>query len=92
MDTLVAVAPEPKPSTADDLMAFLELIDPELTRDEFFRRFEEKRNQHYRRGQFFMSVLPTGYNRILTGSLVDPFYADDWESVFRALDYLLDRI
>jgi len=92
MRTLVAVAPEPKPSDFDDLVAFMELCLPAMSSDDFTSLYFDRKAQGWRLGQTFMNLLPTEYYMILTGSLYDPFYKNDVESVCKSLDWLLERI
>lgn len=45
----------------------------------------------HRVGQAWMNSLTSGDYAKLTGSLYDPFYADDWPAVIRALRFLLEN-
>ena len=92
MRTMVAVAPEPKPSQQEDVLAFLDLVISGQSGEQFIKLYFDYKSEGWRLGQTFMKVLPFEYYDILAGSLVDPFYKDDWDSVCKALDYLLERI
>ena len=72
------------PIAPQDVLAYLDLIE---RRDDFLNRvaFGD------RLGQSFFNVLPHMDQRILAGTVVDPFHHDDWPSVCSALDYLLER-
>lgn len=71
-------------SKPQDVLAYLDLIE---RRDDFIAIWA--RGQ--RMGQAFFNVLPHSDQRILSGSVEDPFHRDDWPSVCAALDYLLER-
>lgn len=42
-----------------------------------------------RLGQAFMNVLPDTEYEKLTATPIDPFYKNEWNDVYRALDYLI---
>lgn len=90
--TMVAVAPEPKPSQTEDVFAFMELVVPKFDGLNFTQVYLEVRNSGWRIGQAFFNFIPGEYQKILSSSPADPFHKDDWDSVCGALDYLLERI
>ncbi len=53
------------------------------------RMFWVRYSAPQRLGQAFMNSLSPRDYHVLSGSLFDPFYRDDKDSVIRALEYLL---
>jgi hypothetical protein len=53
--------------------------------------FLRRRANHQRIGQAWMNSLRLEDQAKLRGSLADPFFADNWDAVLRALAYLLEN-
>ena len=62
-----------------------------LGRIAFFIMLDNIHTRGQRIGQAFMNSLTADEYNKLTGSLNDPFYRDDWDSIQRAIDYLLEN-
>jgi hypothetical protein len=56
-----------------------------------FRLFLFARKHGQRIGQAWMNSLTSDDYRKLTGTLYDPFYRDDWQSLILALQFLLEN-
>lgn len=51
--------------------------------------FRHSQMSGHRLGQVFMNVLPEEFYTKLVDTPIDPFNEDSWESIYRALDYLI---
>ena len=70
-------------STQEDVWVYMELTG----QLKFFRN--RINSSHLRIGQAFFNSLEEDDQELLRGTVHDPFYKDDWDSVLAALDVIL---
>lgn len=58
--------------------------------EEGWTAFKAFKAARLRVGQAFMLALPAEKATLLTATAYDPFYEVSWDSVYRAVDYLLE--
>lgn len=57
---------------------------------ERWRAYRDAHGGRLRIGQAWFNLLPAEDMERLRGHVLDPFYRDDWDSVFAALKFLRD--